>query len=247
MAASTTRPIALITGANQGIGLAVAHALATQHSYHVIVGSRRLEAGEKAVNDLKELGHGASAIQLDLMSLTSIENAVRKIEQDFGYLDVLINSAGILKDLDPSYNSTWDLFDQTFKTNVTGPATLTEGLLPLLRKSKAGPPRLVFVSSVMGSLERSTDRTTMYYNIDYKAYDASKAAVNMLMLNYVRNLGDSAKVNSVCPGYAKTALTGFTEYGHSPEVGAERIVELATLDEHGPTGTFSDRNGSIPW
>ncbi|KAM5345049.1 hypothetical protein ACJ41O_010911 [Fusarium nematophilum] len=239
-------PLAFVTGATQGIGRAVAQILASQHSYHVILGARQPQDGEKVASGLREAGHKASVVQLDLTSPKSIEAAVKSIETDFGYLDVLVNNAGILLDHYDSL-STWDLFSKTFTTNVIGTATLTEGLVPLLRKAKVGPPRVVFVTSVMGSLERATDKTTMYYNIDYKAYDASKAAVNMLMINYARVLGDKAKVNSVCPGLVKTALNGFMEYGTSPEVGAERIVEMATLGEDGQTETVSDRSGGLPW
>ncbi|KAH6884270.1 hypothetical protein B0T10DRAFT_579769 [Thelonectria olida] len=247
MPSHPTRPIALITGANQGIGLAVAKILATEHSYHVLIGSRNPQAGEKVALELQQAGQKASTIQLDLESPASIEQAISRIERDFGYLDVLVNNAGVLLDLNHTLG-TWDMFTKTFTTNVVGTATLTEGLLPLLSKSKVGPPRIVFVTSLMGSFERATDKTTMYYNTDYKAYDASKASVNMLMLNYARILeGTGAKVNSVCPGLVRTALTGYTEYGHSPEVGASRIVELATLGEDGPTGTVSDRNGPLPW
>ncbi|KAH7131345.1 hypothetical protein EDB81DRAFT_808392 [Dactylonectria macrodidyma] len=244
---SPTAPLALITGATQGIGRTVAQILATKHSYHAIVAARNPQDGEKVASDLRKAGHQASTIRLDLTSPTSIQGAISAIENDFGYLDVLVNNAGILLDHDPSL-STWDLFNRTFTTNIVGTATLTEGLLPLLRKAKAGPPRVVFVTSIMGSLERATDKTTPYYSIDYKSYDASKAAVNMLMINYARELdGVGGKVNSVCPGLVKTALNNFSEYGHSTEIGAERIVDMATLDENGPTGTLSDRNGPLPW
>ncbi|CAM1508645.1 Fc.00g054930.m01.CDS01 [Cosmosporella sp. VM-42] len=241
-----SRPIAFITGANQGIGLATARILAETHSYHVIIGSRSLQAGEKVASELRDAGHEASTVQLDLSSPTSIEAAIATINREFGYLDVLVNNAGILIDLDPSH-TTWDLYTKTFNTNVIGTAVLTEGLLPLLREAKFGPPRIVFVTSMMGSLKVSTDKTTPFYNLDCKAYDASKAAVNMLMLNYARVLGGSGKVNAVCPGLVKTNLTGFDERGHSPEIGASRIVELAVLGEGGPTGTLSDRNGPLPW
>ncbi|KAH6972530.1 hypothetical protein BKA56DRAFT_594216 [Ilyonectria sp. MPI-CAGE-AT-0026] len=240
-------PLALITGATQGIGRTVAQILASKHSYHAIIAARNPQDGEKVATDLREAGHKASVVQLDLSSPDSIQGTIASIEKEFGYLDVLVNNAGILLDHNPSLN-TWDLFSNTFTTNIIGTATLTEGLLPLLRKAKAQPPRVVFVTSIMGSLERATDKTTPYYNIDYKAYDASKAAVNMLMINYVRELdGVGAKVNSVCPGLVKTALNNFSEYGHSTEIGAERIIEMATLDENGPTGTVSDRNGPLPW
>ena len=242
-----SRPIALITGANQGIGLATAKILASQHSYHVIIGSRDLEAGEKVASELRDAGHEASAVQLDLTSLDSIEAAIATIDRDFGYLDVLVNNAGVLLDRNSSL-STWDLYTKTFTTNVIGTGVLTEGLLPLLRKVKAGPPRIVFVTSVMGSLQVSTNKDTPFYNTDFKVYDASKAAINMLMLNFSRVLGEvGGKVNSVCPGLVKSNLTGYMEMGSSPEVGATRIVEMAVLGEDGPTGTLSDRNGPLPW
>ncbi|KAI8651820.1 hypothetical protein NCS55_01428500 [Fusarium keratoplasticum] len=230
MSSPASLPLVLVTGASQGIGRAVAQALAGKHNYHVLLGVRNPQSGETVAAPLRDAGHQASVVQLDLTSPTSIEATIKYIQTRFGYLDVLINNAGILIDHHEG-QTTWDLFTKTFTTNVM-----------------AGPPRVVFVSSVMGSLERSTDKTTPYYPIDYKAYDASKAAVNMLTLNYARILDDAGgKANCVCPGYVKTALTDFNEYGHSPEVGAERIVELATLGEDGPTRTYSDRNGPLPW
>ncbi|KPM44162.1 hypothetical protein AK830_g2366 [Neonectria ditissima] len=242
-----SRPVVLVTGANQGIGLAVAQSLAGKHNYHVIIGSRNIQAGEKVASELREAGHAASTVQLDLASNTSIEAAIAKIDKEFGYLDVLVNNAGVLLDTDPSY-STWDLYTKTFTTNVFGTGALTEGLLPLLRKAKSGPARLVFVTSVMGSLQFSTNKDVPWYSIEYKVYDASKAAVNMLMLNFARVLdGTGAKVNSVCPGLVKTNLTNFHEHGTSTEVGAAHVVEMATLGEDGPTGTFSNSQGTLPW
>ncbi|KAK9321097.1 hypothetical protein V1517DRAFT_363393 [Lipomyces orientalis] len=250
MATATPTAIALISGANQGIGLAVANILAKAHGYHVIVGSRKLAAGEKVAAELRAAGHAASSVQLDLTDNSSIKAAVKTIELEFGHLDVLINNAAV------SLDATWDratgagdpfdMFRATFMPNVVGTAALTEGLIPLLQKSIL--PRIVFVSSTMGSLELSRDKSTPWYNLDCKAYDASKAAVNVLTLNYARLLeGSGVKVNSVCPGLVKTALTRYTEYGASPEVGATRIVEMATLGADGPTGTFSSRDGPVPW
>lgn len=244
------RPIVLITGSNQGIGLTTAQILARKHAYHVIIGSRDISAGEKVAAALKDEGHSASNVQLDLTSPTSIENAVKTIESQFGYLDVLINNAGVLLDLNPN-PSIWDLYNKTFATNVIGTGILTESLLPLLRQAKRGPPRIIFVSSGMGSLQFATQKDFEFYNLESKVYDASKAAVNMLMLNYSRIMSDSAngrvgKVNSVCPGVVATKLT--QGRGHSTEVGASRIVEMATSDdEDGPTGTFSNKDGPMPW
>ena len=243
--------IALISGANIGIGLAVATKLAKDHGFHVVIGSRNAAAGQKAATDLKAAGLLASSVQLDIGSDESITAAVSWIEQEFGVLDVLINNAGILIDYVPGFTdaskdlSTRDLFNQTLSTNLIGTACLTEACLPLLRKAEL--PRVIFVSSRMGSLEVATDKSTMWYNIDYKAYDCSKAAVNMLALNYARTLEpQGGLVNIACPGLVKTNLTKHL-MGESTETGAERIVELAVLEKGGQTATFSDRHGVVPW
>ena len=250
--ASTKQTVVLISGANSGIGRAVAIQLAKDHGYHVIIGSRNRAAGEEVAAAIVADGYLASSVQLDLCSDESITAAVSWIESEFGVLDVLINNAGILLDPVPGLlevnkgRSTRELFDQTFSTNVTGTACLTEACLPLLRKSEL--PRLVFVSTLMASLTMATDKSTLYYNIDYKAYDSSKVALNMLALNYARILEDAgALVNIVSPGLVKTKLTNDHPFGTSPELGAQRIVELATAEKGGPTATFSSREGSIPW
>jgi len=249
---SAKRTIALISGANAGIGLAVATQLAKDHGYHVIIGSRKLAAGEKVAAALVADGLSASSVQLEVSSDESIAAATSWIEREFGVLDVLINNAGILIDYIPGLTdaykglSTRELFNQTFSTNVIGAACLTEACLPLLRKSEL--PRLLFVSSRMGSLSEATNKSTMFYSLDYKAYDCSKAALNMLALNYARILDNNgAMVNAVCPGLVRTKLTNDHPYGSSTELGAQRIVELATASKGGPTAKFSDRDGSIPW
>jgi NAD(P)-dependent dehydrogenase (short-subunit alcohol dehydrogenase family) len=249
---TTQKPIVLISGGNAGIGLAVATQLAKDHGYHVIIGSRNEAAGNEVATALEADGFAASSVQLDLTSDKSIEAAVSWIEQNFGVLDVLINNAGVLLDGlaertgSNEHLSTRELFSQTFNTNVIGTACLTEACLPLLRKSELA--RLVFVSSRMGSLSESTNKETPYYSTDYKAYDSSKAAVNMLALNYARILEDTnAQVNAVCPGLVQTKLTNYHAWGTTTDLGAQRIVQLATAEKGGPTATFSDRDGSVPW
>ena len=246
----TSKTVAFISGANSGIGLAAATQLAKDHGYHVIIGSRNAAAGEKVVAALISDGHSASSVQLDVTSDESITAAVRKVEQEFGVLDVLVNNAGILIDKGGIESRlalpTRELFDRTLSTNIIGAACLTEACLPLLRKAEL--PRLVFVSSRMGSVSEATNKQTVYYGTDYKAYDCSKAALNMLALNYARMMDDgNAMVNVVCPGLVKTKLTNETRYGTSTEVGAQRIVELATAAKGGPTFSFTDRDGVIPW
>ena len=238
--------ITLVTGANQGIGLAVATKLAKEYGHHVIIASRKLEAGKSVAESLRSEGFLASNVQLDLTSETSISAAAATIKEEFGHLDILINNAGILLDTKNPNQSMHSLLTETFTTNVFGTALVTEAMIPLLRLSSRS--RLIFVSSRMGSLHQATIRDTPFYSTDYKVYDASKAALNMLALNYARNLEDAGTlVNVVCPGLVKTHLTGYSDYGASPEVGAQRIIELATLEKDLPNATFSDANGSIAW
>ena len=179
--------ITLITGANQGIGLATATRLAKEHGHHVIIGSRDAHAGTRVAESLKTEGYAASSVQLDLSSDDSITAAFSAIDTKFGKLDVLVNNAAVLLDgKDAAPPSVRELLTQTFATNVTGTACLTETMLPLLRKSNCS--RLIFVSSRMGSLAQATIRDTPFFATDYKAYDASKAALNILALNYARIL-----------------------------------------------------------
>lgn len=246
-----SKTIVLISGANRGIGLATAIRLAREHDYQVIIGSRSAENGAKVAKKLESEGLSVDSVQLDVTSDESIANAVEYITQKYGRLDVLINNTGILIDGetgDPNM-SLRQKFDLTFSTNVTGAACLTEATIPLLRKSDQRP-RVIFVTSRMGSISESLNPNTTYYKIDYKMYDASKAAVNMLSTHYARVLGEEvkARVNAVCPGLIATDLTRHTPYGDKPEVGAQRIMEMATLAEDDETtGTFSDRHGVIPW
>jgi NAD(P)-dependent dehydrogenase (short-subunit alcohol dehydrogenase family) len=249
MAAKTT--IALVTGANKGIGRAVAIQLAKDHGYTVIIASRQIAAGEAVASELKSQGYQASSLQLDLASDESIINAVKTIDQQYGRLDVLVNNAGVLLDGEGPNRPkviTRELYDRTFTTNVAGPAVLTEALVPLLRKGHGGP-RLVFVSTNMSSLANATNKDLIYYNLNSGAYNCSKAAVNMLALDYVRLLEDvSGHVNIVCPGFVKTDLTGNNPYAKTPEEGAEQVVKLATIGEDGPNGTFTSvAEGTIPW
>lgn len=245
--AITDKVIAFISGANQGIGAATAIRLAKEHNFHVIIGSRKLENGQKVANKLKSEGFSADSVQLDLESDASITAAMTYLTETYGHLDVLINNAATF--LEPKGLPTRQLFNDTFSTNVTGTACLTEALLPLLRLSTQRP-RVIFVSSGMGSLTMSLDPSLPWYPADYKAYDASKAAANILAVNYSRILADKeACVNAVSPGLVATNMTSYTSYGHSPDIGAQRIVELATLTgvNSDVTGTFSDKDGSVPW
>jgi NAD(P)-dependent dehydrogenase (short-subunit alcohol dehydrogenase family) len=247
--ANTNKTIVLISGANQGIGASVATRLAKEHAYHVIIGSRNLSNGQKLAAELKSEGFFADAVQLDLQSDDSIAAATKYLSDTYGHLDVLVNNAGVLLDGKNPDWTTRQLYEATFSTNVTGTACLTTSLLPLLRRSEQRP-RVIFVSSRMGSLVESLDSSRPWYKRDYQAYAASKAAVNTLTANYAKILSEKkARVNAVCPGLVATNMTGYVSYGQSTEVGAQRIVELATVTgkDSDVTGTFSDKDGVVPW
>lgn len=239
--------VALVTGANSGIGEAVAHQLAKQPDHHIVIAARNPEAGAKVVADIVAAGHSASSVQLDLTSDESIAKAVQHIKDAHGKLDTLVNNAGGGVDQIPGL-TTREIFTQDFNLNVTGPAVLTNSLLPLLLKSAA--PRVVFVSSSLASITMSCDKTSPWYNPGYDAtgYGSSKAALNRLVGHYSRLLADAGGlVNAVCPGFVKTKLTGYAEGGRTPEQGAKRIVEMALLRENGPTSTFTNDDGTLPW
>lgn len=243
--------IVLISGANSGIGFAASKALATQQpSYHIIIGSRDVAKGTAAAKRLALKGLSVSSIQLDITDDASIEAAVKTIDTTYGRLDVLINNAGVMYDCHPGGGdptmSAREVFTRTFEVNVIGSACVTDAFLPLLKKSSL--PRIVWVSSGGGSITKSTDPTSMVYQVDFKAYQSSKAAVNMLAVRYAMLLQDvGGKSNAVCPGLVNTKLTNYNAYGSTPDLGAEIIVKMAVIGKDGPTATFSNMQGSLSW
>jgi NAD(P)-dependent dehydrogenase (short-subunit alcohol dehydrogenase family) len=238
--------IALITGANGGLGKAIAESLAEKHGYHVIIGARNPADGEAVAASLQQRGLAASHVQIDLTSDQSIIDAVKSLEQTHGKLDVLINNAGVHLEINQTGVLTRELLVRTFQANTFGPAVLTEACLPLL--ARAETPRIVFVSSGNGSITQALDKNWPLYGVEQPAYKASKAAINMLATRYVVRLAETGgMVNMVCPGFVSTKMVGFHPDARSPEVAAEKVVELATLAKGGCTGTFSDANGILPW
>ncbi|KAF4829287.1 Short-chain dehydrogenase/reductase ATR10 [Colletotrichum siamense] len=245
--------VALITGANGGIGRAVAEILAADHHYYVVIGSRSLAAGQYVAESLKCRGLLASAVQLDLTVDADILAAAAYISETFGKLDVLVNNAAVHFDMTYSL-SVREQWTSTFATNVVGTAVLTDKLLSLLRKSEF--PRIVFVSSTKGSMGAALDTTLAFQDLAFNPDDASKAAINMLTVGYAKVLKDVGGVaNAVCPGLVDTKMTAsmgeeiLASHGAaSPKLGARRIVEMATLEKgSGVSATFSSRNGTIPW
>ncbi|TDQ01169.1 SDR family oxidoreductase [Labedaea rhizosphaerae] len=229
-----SKTIALVTGANKGIGKEIARGLA-RLGHTVLVGARDTTRGKEAVAELE--GDGDVRLQqLDVTDAESIAAAAQSIENEFGRLDVLVNNAGIL-------SMTHDDLRPIYETNVFGVVDVTNALLPLLRRSSAG--RIVNVSSFMGSL------TMMSKRLDgvpvSLAYPTSKAALNAITVQWATMLADTPiKVNAVCPGYCDTDLNDHSG-PRTPAQGAAIAIKMATVDSDGPSGTFVDDNGEIPW
>lgn len=246
------RYVALVTGANQGIGLQIAKEM-TKHGFTVLVGSRDLQRGEAAA---AEVGPDAQAVQIDVTDEQSILAAAKRIREEFGRLDVLINNAGIshaktagrpLAEVARSGRASGaDLAEvrAVFDTNVFGVMAVTQAMLPLLREAPAA--RIVNVSSRTGSLTRISNAENPYREM-FGLYAMSKTALNAVTVGFALDLESTGiKVNAACPGFTKTNLNNFQGTG-SLEDAAKEPVRLALLGPEGPTGTFSDRDGLVPW
>ncbi len=245
-------PVALVTGANQGVGLQVAKELAA-HGLTVLVGSRNLENGEAAA---KEVGPDAHALQLDVTDQASVAAAAERIRTEFGRLDVLMNNAGISfaprqagkfpEAVAGNLLTEVPLEDvrTVFETNVFGVIAVTQAMLPLLREAPAG--RIVITASSGGSLTLNSDPANDHRSM-FGNYSVSKAAAHAVMLAFALALeSTNIKVNAACPGFTSTALNGFRGT-RSVEEGAREPVRLALIGEDGPTGTFSDEDGPVAW
>jgi len=245
--------IALVTGANQGIGLQIAKDLAA-NGLTVLVGSRNVGNGEKAA---REVGADAHAVQLDVTDPASIAAAADRIAKAFGRLDVLVNNAGIAKIGQPQgavedivksgriSSASLDDIRTIYETNVFGVIAVTHAMLPLLRRSKAA--RIVNVSSGVGSLTRTLGPGGEHLRSIYGMYSASKTALNAVTVGLALDLAEEGiKVNAACPGYTKTALNNF-QGTRTVEQGAREPVRLALLGDDGPTAGYSSDDGTLPW
>jgi NAD(P)-dependent dehydrogenase (short-subunit alcohol dehydrogenase family) len=240
----------LITGANRSIGFETARQL-LQKGYYVYLGSRKPENGQEAVNKLKAEGlNNVETIQIDVSDQSSVQAARHEIGKKTGVLDVLINNAGISGPFPQSYNTDIAAFKEVYDTNVFGVVMVTQAFMDLLQKSKA--PRIVNVTSGLGSLTLHTDPDYKYYNVKPVIYNSSKAALNMYTIVLAYELRDTAfKVNVVDPGYTATDFNHHSGPG-TVEDAAARLVKCATIEPDGPTGKFfSDDNsaetGISPW
>jgi NAD(P)-dependent dehydrogenase (short-subunit alcohol dehydrogenase family) len=246
MVPMSERTIALITGANKGIGYEIAAGLGAL-GWSVGVGARDEKRREAAVERLRESGVDAFGVPLDVTDDASVTAAAQLIEEQAGRLDVLVNNAAITGGMpqeptrvDPATIRT------VVETNVIGVVRVTNAMLPLLRRS--GSPRIVNMSSSVGSLTRQSgagaEQTTGPIAV---AYAPSKTFLNAVTVQYARELsGTNILINAGCPGYVATDLNGFRGV-RTPEQGAAIAITLATLPDDGPTGRFFEDAGPVPW
>ncbi|MBD2595830.1 SDR family oxidoreductase [Nostoc spongiaeforme FACHB-130] len=240
--------IALITGANKGLGFEMSRQLA-QHGLTVLIAGRNLQAAQTAATTLQNEGLLAEAIALDINSSTQIHTAVQEITDRFGQLDVLINNAGVMLDGDWGISNassvSLDIIRKTFETNFFALVEVTQALLPLILKSKSG--RIVNMASIEGSLTLHADPNSLIYDAKPFAYNASKAAVNSFTVHLAHELRNTpVKVNSAHPGWVKTELGGEGAMMDIGE-GAKTGVQLATLPDDGPSGGFFHLGEPVPW
>jgi NAD(P)-dependent dehydrogenase (short-subunit alcohol dehydrogenase family) len=239
-----SKPIALITGANKGIGFETARQLG-KRGYRVIVTARDPGRIEEAAKKLQAEGFDATAVVLDVTKPQAAREAAKTVEIKFGQIDVLINNAGIALERAGVIDADLEKFRATYETNVIGVVAVTQAFLPLLKKSKAG--RIVNVSSGLGSLALRQDPQSMYAQVMAAAYNSSKSALNMLSVILAQELaGTAIKVNIADPGYTATDING-NQGTQTVQEGTQAIVRLATLDADGPTGQYFDRHGTVPW
>ncbi|MET0694787.1 MAG: SDR family oxidoreductase [Propionibacteriaceae bacterium] len=234
--------IALITGANKGLGFETARRLGAL-GWTVWLGARDPELGQTAADKLATDGSDVRFVRLDVTDDASVAGAVETIQQQSGRVDVLVNNAGISGTLTDPVDTDPTEFLGVFGVNLLGPVRVTKAFLPLLRGSSQ--PRIVMVSSGLGSFGITTDPERFESTIKGLVYPASKAALNMVTTMYAKSL-PGFQVNAVDPGYTATDLNGHSG-PQTVEQGTDAIVRAATLAADGATGTFSEAAGPIPW
>lgn len=235
--------LALVSGANRGIGLAIATGLA-RNGVHVLLGCRDLDRGEKASAALQAEGLQVHPVQLDTTDDASVSALAALIGREYGRLDILINNAGIGLDYDPTLTVV-ERMQRTLAVNVVGTLRLTEAMVPLLANSNR--PRIVNVSSELGSFGLRSDPNWAYAETKMPTYQASKAAVNSLTVSYADQLGEMGiKVNAICPGYTAAAATNFAGT-RTPDQAAVVAIKYALVGNEGPTSAFSNDAGELPW
>ena len=241
----THKRVALVTGANKGIGHEVARGLA-QRGLFVLLGARDATLGEAAAAALQSQGLEARFIEVDLSRPSTLTAAAERIGAEAGRLDVLVNNAGISDARDGAPSATdIDAVRRIFDTNIFGTLAVTQAMLPLLRRSAAG--RIVNVSSELGSLTLNADPQSKYAAYKFLGYSASKAAVNMLTVQLAAELrATGIKVNAVNPGFTATDLNHHRGTQTLAE-GAAAALQYALIDNEGPSGGFFGADGPLAW
>lgn len=240
--------IALVTGANKGIGFETAKQLA-ERNIKVLLAARNEAEGKKAEDVLRKLSLDVTFVKLDISNSVDIQNIKSYIESNYGVLDILINNAAVFLDSAWFGNNTETVSQQTlrdtFDINYFGTVELTQALMPAIKKSKAG--RIVNISSVSGSFGAHLDESHFLYTLKPYAYSASKTALNQFTVFLAHALRETnIKVNAANPGWVKTSI-GSDQAPLTPEEGAKTGVALALMDDNGPTGTFSQSGEVLPW
>lgn len=236
---------ALVTGANKGIGLAIAKGLA-QAGMSVWLGARDRARGEAGARELQALGLDVRFIEIDVADDASVQGAAETVGRETDALHVLVNNAGVIIDAGtPPSLIHMDNVKATFEVNCFGPIRVTQKFIPLLKA--ANDARVVMMGSGVGSLTLITDPTSIFSSVNFLDYTASKVALNAVMVSFAKELEPfGIKVNAVEPGHVKTDLNGNSGL-LTPEEGALTAIRMSTLDIDGPTGGFFGSHGRQPW
>jgi len=240
-----TRKIALVTGANKGLGFEISKQLA-QKGIRVILGARDAHKGREACEKLKKEGLDVDFCLLDVNSHESIDKAVSWLKQELGELHILVNNAGVLLDRTTSVlDVDFDTLSQTLQTNLYGAFLMCQTCIPLMKESNYG--RIVNMSSTLGSFAEISDPSSPYYDTLTPTYRLSKTALNAVTALFAKELrGTNILINSACPGWVKTDM-GSEAAPLNIEQGADTPVWLATLPDDGPTGGFFNNRQPIAW
>ncbi len=242
----SSKLIALVTGANKGLGFETSRQLA-QNGIKVLMGARKEAKGRAAAEKLQSEGLDVGFILLDITKSEHIKHVKKYIEKHFGRLDILVNNAGMVHKEEPLVSNSVETISpkalrQTFDVNFFGTVELTQALLPLIKKSAAG--RIVNVSSILGSLAYQSEESEEFKPF---AYDASKTALNQFTIHLSAALRNTPiKVNSAHPGWVKTDMGG-SDAPMDVTEGAKTAVKLAPLGPKGPTGKFFHFDEEMPW
>lgn len=241
----TDKRQALVTGANKGIGFAIAKGLA-QAGLAVWMGARDRARGEEAVRTLREEGLDVRFLQIDVADDESVRRAAETVGAEVSALHILVNNAGIVLDLQtvPSELSI-EAVKATYEVNLFGPIRVTQALAPLLKA--AGDARIVMMGSGVGSLTLITDPTSLFSTVNLLAYSSSKVALNAVTVSFAKEFEPfGMKVNAVEPGHVRTDLNGNSGF-ITPEEGAVTAIKMALIEQNGPTGGFFGSHGRQPW